>query len=275
MNEEHLPRAGAHHDRAVVKRTFARLRAWKRGRRVAAPPPDAPVQLVRPLPPDVPVTPSVTAGHRFFSNPTSYVRAYDTLERVELHPALRAPLLHCQPTDPIVATDGVVLVQRESHAAGTAHALHHLAELMTLPTNGPKSLRRVLVCGPTNALVDAAWEEFRRETDQKKHKIRALRTTQTGRKAQEHQAPTALSTYRGKLVVFATLAGRNSPQLRDLDFDAVLVLGAHLPPEYETWALLRATTRHLCLVGCAAPQAVAPHERSMFQRLAEAGYALA
>jgi hypothetical protein len=217
------------------------------------------IQVVKKISGDVATPPSIASGHRFFANPVSFVRSYASLEIVDLHPALRAPMLSCERTEPIVATDGLMMVQN------AANVLRHITMLTKLPATGPKSLRRILVCAATNAVVDHMWEEY---IEQPQHKLCMLRTTQAGRAAMEHQPAKRIHNYRGKMIVFATIAGRNSHQLQQINFDAIVLLGAESVPEYDTWALLRAPTRHLCLVSSGQSNV----ESSTFHRLARARY---
>jgi len=272
MDESGVLRATVHLARAQVRKAFDRLRAPPMSKADTAQRDDS-LKLVKSIPQSEPTTPFATSEHRFFANPTSYVRAYETLESVQLHPMLRDALLHCRQGHAIVDTDGVQLIQTTSANLATEKAIKQLRNLMTLPTNGPKALRRILVCAPTNLLVDGAWAMF--DPDKmKKNKIVVMRTTPIGRAAHEHKVVDKnLQSYRGKLVVFSTTAGRNTPQLRDLEFEAIILLGAQTTPEYESWALLRGSTRHLDLVSSGgAAVGVEPQNRSLFQRLVAADY---
>ena len=262
-NENSLPCAINHFNRSSLQRhmrCFRRLAGRLTSKQVeVADMVSSTIQVVKQIPGDVPTSPSVASDHRFFANPVSFVRSYYSLEIVDLHPALRAAMLTCEHTEPIVATDGLMLVKDSSNV------LRHIQMLTKLPARGPKSLRRVLVCAPTNAVVDNIWGQY---IEQQQHKVCMLRTTQAGRAAMEHQPDNPIHKYRGKLVVFATIAGRNSQQLQQLNFDAIVLLGAESVPEYDTWALLRAPTRHLCLVS--SGQSIA--ESSTFHRLSRARY---
>jgi hypothetical protein len=270
QNESTIPQAIKHCDHVQIRKAFDRLRRVERSDVVQQ---DASLDIKH-IPQTDLLAPSLTSKHRFFANPTSYVRMYDSLEFVQLHPMLRNPLLRCQPSEGIVATDGVSLLQTSSYELATEKAVEQLRNLLALPTNGPKALRRVLLCASTNATVDAAWAVFNHDKV-KKPKILALRTTKNGRAAKEHRFDKSLQSYRGKLVVFSTTAGRNTLQLRDLEFDAIVLLDAQSIPEYETWALLRGSTRHLDLLSCdigTAGIVEQPQNRSMFRRLADADY---
>ena len=273
MDESGVLRAMVHLARAQVRKAFDRLRAPPMSKADAARRDDS-LKLVKSIPQSEPSTPFATSEHRFFANPTSYVRAYETLESVQLHPMLRGALLHCRQGQGIVDTDGVKLIQTTSDNLAMEKAIKQLRNLMTLPTNGPKALRRILVCASTNLLVDGAWAMF--DPDKmKKNRIVVMRTTPNGRASHEHKVVVNnnLQSYRGKLVVFSTTAGRNTPQLRELEFEAIILLGAQTTPEYETWALLRGSTRHLDLVSSGGTaDGVEPQNRSLFQRLAAADY---
>ena len=238
----------------------------------------------------LPSTPIVTAKHRIFPNPLPFVRSYQSLDLVDLHPCLRGGMLrneHCT-NDLLTDLDGIHVVQGPPGTGKTRYVVEHLERMLALPTIGPSALRRVLICSQTNDAVDHLWECFQKNggdstpkrRNGKANKCVILRMTQNGIAAGENRHPASLASVRGKLVVFATVACRNGNSLRDIDFDAILVDEASLIPEYDSWSILRAATRHLLLVG--DHQQLGPtsspsgtklgHDRSLMRRLVENGF---
>lgn len=232
-----------------------------------------------------PATPQVRQAHALFPSPLNVVRTYEALQMVSLHPALRAPLLRArfEPDEAVVPTDGVFVVHGPPGTGKTGHTAEHLLRLLELPATGPKGLRRILVCSQSNEAVDNLFERFAsaRPAGRSKQPT-VLRTTPTGRAQGEHLVPDGKkpADVRSRLVVFCTTSARNNGFFRDVSFDAVLVDEASLNTEFETWALLRGTTRHLYLVGDheqLGPQTSQDgrrmgHHRSTMQRLVEADY---
>ena len=242
----------------------------------------------RPRPPSPRATPRALCDqrHSLFPSPLPMARAYDALQRCEVHPVLRTALLEGRrdPEAILEATDGVRIVHGAPGTGKSYTVLEELASLAELPATGPQSLRRVLVTAATNEAVNrlaeaalARLEGGAKVGGKNKKPPRVLWTTPEGRRRGHGDTPT---TGTGRMVAFATVGSRNGGRLARVDFDAVLVDEAALVPEYELWGLLRKTTRRLVLVGDHRQlRATVSHEgkallhgRSTMERLVEAGY---
>lgn len=261
LSEENIPIAINHFERHSMLKVFKYL--CRKGKESDKSPMNTSVMIHKLESDALPL--SVRKDHTFSRSPVSFVRAYDALTHVDLHPAVRDAFLKCKKGQQIVPTDGVLVEQSTNRSLSRVHAGKHLRRLMELPTNGPRSLRRIYVCATSNEAVDSFWDAM---TELKNCKILMLRMTQKGRTLREHECDKVLSKHRGKLLVFGTISGRNAPQLININFDAIVVLDAHIVPEYDTWALMRSSTRHLYLSTVSEPCS----EDSFYRRLSIANY---
>lgn len=232
----------------------------------------------------------LTREHKLFPSPLPMARAYDALDRCEVHPVIRGALLDARRDASCLVedTDGVRVVHGAPGTGKTHSILEELDSLASLPTNGPQSLRRILITASTNEAVNhlaeavierfspkGGWASSKCNSKSQTHRI--LWTTPEGRKRGWAEADTK---GRGKLWVFATVGSRNGGRISKVDFDAILIDEAGLVPEYELWGLLRKTTRRLVLVGDHLQlRATVSHEgkallhgRSTMERLVGAGY---